>query len=110
MNPRRTVRRTRKPRRNFYEPALSAEERQVLAAAQTDGLNDEAALLRVLILRDVSEMEGDRRVVIQELTLLLRLEVARGRLGKGIDPQLALDLAAEINRLAGRSEAEVGDV
>lgn len=110
MPPRRTVRRARKAApHNFYEPALSAEEQAHLAAAGREGLDDEAGLLRVLILREARDPEGDPRLMLQELTLLVRVEVARGRLGKGIDPQLALDIAAEINRLAGQSEEEAGD-
>lgn len=105
----RVVRRKRAPRRNFYAVALSAEEQRQLAAAGDEGLADEAALLRVLILRELRDPEGDRRVVSQEITLLIRVQVARLRAGAGIDPQLALDITAEIDRLTGRSEQEAGD-
>lgn len=69
------------PRPNFYRNALDAELRALLdAAAAAPGLDDEVALLRVLLYRLLAERPDNLRPLFQGLTQLVRLLGARSRL------------------------------
>lgn len=68
-------------RPNFYRDALDAEGQALLdAAAATPGLDDEVALLRVLLYRALVERPANPRPLLQSLNLLVRAVLARGRL------------------------------
>lgn len=90
------------PRPNFYRDALDAE-RQVLldAAAAVPGLDDEVALLRVLLYRALAERPADLRLLFEGLTRVMRLVVARGRL------PAVTDEAARLEQIAHALEGEL---
>ncbi len=90
------------PRPNFYRDALDAE-RQVLldAAAAVPGLDDEVALLRVLLYRALVERPADLRLLFEGLTRVMRLVVARGRL------PAVTDEAARLEQIAHALEGEL---
>lgn len=68
-------------RPNFYRDALDAAGQALLdAAAATPGLDDEVALLRVLLYRALAERPANPRPLLQSLNLLVRAVLARDRL------------------------------
>jgi hypothetical protein len=90
------------PRPNFYRDALDAQEQALLDAADTaPGLDDEVALLRVLLHRVLTERPADLRLLFQGLTNLMRLVVARGRL------PTVTDETARLERIAHALEDEL---
>lgn len=80
----RTPRRRRAPGRvahNFYRNALDQAGREDLeAAAEREGLDDEVALLRMLVRRELAAEPADMKLVLQSMTLLLRAVGARYKL------------------------------
>ncbi len=90
------------PRPNFYRDALDAERQLLLdAAAAVSGLDDEVAILRVLLYHALAERPDDQRRLLQSLNLLVRALLGRGRLSA------VADEATRLERLARLLEATV---
>jgi hypothetical protein len=86
----RQLRRRRPSPRNFYRQALTEAEREHLdGAASAEGLDDEIALLRTLVRRELEADPENLRLVLQGLTLLVRAVATRYRLSP--DDQQALE-------------------
>lgn len=68
-------------KRNFYEGVLDrATKAELLAAGRAEGLDDEIALLRILVRRELAANPDDSKLVFQGITLLVRAVTARYRL------------------------------
>jgi hypothetical protein len=66
---------------NFYRQALAEAAREHLDGASTaEGLDDEIALLRALVRRELEAHPENLRLVLQGLTLLVRAVATRYRL------------------------------
>lgn len=67
--------------RSFYDAALEEAERADLADARTlDGLDDEIAVLRLMLRRELSKAEADAETVIAAVRALTQTMLARHRL------------------------------
>ncbi len=81
MNTSRNRQRRRTTARNFYRGVLDAAEQEHLeSAAAAEGLDDEVALLRVLLRREIETHPENLRLVLQGMTLLVRAVAIRYRL------------------------------
>jgi hypothetical protein len=86
----RQLRKRRPSPRNFYRQALTEAEREHLdGATSAEGLDDEIALLRILVRRELEADPENLRLVLQGLTLLVRAVATRYRLEP--DDQQALE-------------------
>ena len=109
-----TVRKVRRlPRgapRNFYRGALDAAEQEHLeAAAGAEGLDDEVALLRVLLRRELASHPEDLRLVLQGMTLLVRAVAARYRLSPADQEALEERIVAAVQALMESVQQGVED-
>jgi hypothetical protein len=111
MSQARSPRRLRRPApRNFYRGALDAAEQADLeAAAMTEGLDDEVALLRLLVRRELAERPENLRLVLQGMTLLVRAVAARYRLSPSDQAELEQRIAGAIRSVAETVAREAGD-
>lgn len=98
------------PRPNFYRDALDAKHRALLdAAAAVPGLDEEVALLRVLLHRALAEHPENLRPVFQGLTQLVRLLLARSRVAVVPDEAIRLEgLARSLEDVLFRDENAPG--
>ena len=109
---------TRKPARarapslrNFYYGALdAAEDEQLDLAAAAEGLDDEVALLRVLVRRELRERPEDLRLALQGLTLLVRAVAARYRLSPADQEALERRIVEAVRMITASVDQEVIDV
>jgi hypothetical protein len=103
--------RTRRPSpRNFYRSALdTALQTDLDAAAAAEGLDDEVALLRLLVRRELAERPENLRLVLQGMTLLVRAVAARYRLSPSDQDALEQRLAAAVRGVIGATATEVID-
>lgn len=101
MTPTHRTRRARRPApRNFYRGALeAAEQEQLELAAAAEGLDDEVALLRVLVRRELEAQPDDLRLALQGLTLLVRAVAARYRLSPADQEALEQRIVAAVGSL-----------
>jgi len=93
-----------KPRRpsprNFYRGALGEAERLDLAQAQdVEGLDDEIALLRVLLRKAIGERPEDTQLLVKGVDLLVKAVAVRYRLSPKARKDLADNLSATLNSL-----------
>lgn len=110
MSAPRTSRATgRRATRNFYRAVLSDAEQAILAAAGGEGLDDEVALLRLMIRRELDADPVDLRMVNQQLTLLIRAAVARQRLSTDDQQQFYDRLATTMRDTLGIDGPDAGD-
>ena len=93
----------RRSAKGFYQKALEAAEKRVLAEAHTvEGLDDEVALLRTFLRSAVQRSGADPALMLRGMDVLRRLVVARHHLGsteedalKAEEPSL-LELLTEL--------------
>jgi hypothetical protein len=110
MSAARTKRSRRTAPRNFYRSALDAALQTDLdAAAATEGLDDEVALLRLLVRRELAERPENLRLVLQGMTLLVRAVAARYRLSPADQDALEERLSAAVRSVIGVTAMEVID-
>ena len=96
--------------RNFYRGALdAAEDEQLDLAAAAEGLDDEVALLRVLIRRELQERPEDLRLALQGLTLLVRAVAARYRLSPADQEALERRIVEAVRMITESVDQEVID-
>ena len=94
------VKRPRVTARNFYGQALDQAERLDLEQAQEiEGLDDEIALMRVRLKREVEQHPEDVQLLVKGLEILVRAVGARYRLSPKSRKDLAENLAAALNSL-----------
>jgi hypothetical protein len=80
-------------RRNFYERALSPEQRDLMLEAQTiDGIEDEIALLRMMLLDQLDKRPETYDQLTRNMQLLIRAVVVKYRLS----PKSADDFAQRV--------------
>lgn len=101
--------------RNFYRAALAAAEQGELRdAAAAEGLDDEVALLRMLVRRELAARPEDIRPLLQGLTLLVRAVAARHRIApadqEALEQRMAGALAALTASLSAEEPPEGGSV
>ena len=100
----RGLRRARTPVRgrpeNFYQSVLQEAEAGAFVEAGGEGLDDEIALLRVLIRRQIAEHPQQLELTIKGLHLLVRMVAVRFRLSDADKAELELRLSDAINRFA----------
>ena len=111
MNANRSPRRAHRPSaRNFYQGVLeTATTADLAAAATTEGLDDEIALLRLLIRRELAANPDDLRLALQGLTLLVRAVVARYRLNPADEADLEARLVNAVQALSAVVEEGARD-
>ena len=111
MTTTRTTRRGRRPTpRNFYRSVLdAAEQTDIEQAAAAEGLDDEVALLRVLVRRELQEHPDDLRLVLQGMTLLVRAVSARYRLAPSDQQALEERIVTAVRSLTQSVREEEGD-
>ena len=96
---------------NFYQSALDAAEQEDLErAAAAEGLDDEVALLRVLVRRELRERPEDLRLALQGLTLLVRAVAARYRLSPADQEALERRIVEAVRMITASVDQEVIDV
>lgn len=102
--------RRRSSPRNFYRRALAEAERGLLDdAASATGLDDEIALLRTLVRRELAADEANHRLVLQGLALLVRAVAARYRLEPVGQQALEERLVAAVRDLTASIAEEASD-
>ncbi len=79
---------------SFYERALGASDRDLLAeAGEVDSLDDEVALLRFLVHRMLEDQPEDAKTIESGLRLLIQALTARHRLTGGEAANLSESVA-----------------
>jgi hypothetical protein len=106
--------RVRRPARrridNFYRSVLDAAEQADLErAAAAEGLDDEVALLRLLVRRELRERPDDLRLVLQGITLLVRAVATRYRLSPAEQEALEGRIVAAVRALTETIAAEAAN-
>ena len=101
----------RRPRaaspRNFYRSVLEHAEREELdTAAAAGGLDDEVALLRMLVRRELAERPENLRLVLQGLNLLVRAVAVRYRLSPSDTAALEQRMAEALRLLRESPRAD----
>ena len=96
--------------RNFYRGVLDQADREELdSAASADGLDDEVALLRMLVRRELAEHPENVRLVLQGLSLLVRAVAVRYRLSPSDAAALEQRMADALRGLAEQIREAVAD-
>lgn len=84
----------------FYRGALKAAERRLLEAAyDLEGLDHEAAVLRVKLRTAIAEDPENLKLMLLGMGMLVRLAAARYRMSPKARKDLADNLAAVLNSL-----------
>lgn len=111
MTPTRTTRRGKRiAPRNFYLSALDAAEQERLdLAASVEGLDDEVALLRVLVRRELEANPDDVALVLRGITLLVRAVAARYRLSPADQQALEGRIVEAVRALTETVQVEAED-
>ncbi len=91
----------RKPRTgNYYQPVLERSAQGDLQdAAAAEGLDDEVALLRLLVRRELAAQPEDIRPLLQGLTLLVRAVATRHRISPADQEALEQRMAEALTAL-----------
>jgi hypothetical protein len=96
--------------RNFYRSVLdAAEQEQLEVAAAAEGLDDEVALLRVLVRREIEAHPENVRLILQGMALLIRAVAARYRLAPADQEALEERIVEAVRALTESVQAEVAD-
>ncbi len=86
--------------RNFYHQALTeAEQIELERAQESEGLEDEIALLRVRLKTAVEERPDDLKLLVQGIGMLVKAVAAQYRLSPKARKDLADNFAAALNSL-----------
>ena len=88
----------------------AAEDEQLDLAAAAEGLDDEVALLRVLVRRELRERPEDLRLALQGLTLLVRAVAARYHLSPADQEALERRIVEAVRMITASVDQEVIDV
>lgn len=100
-SPRRAQRRE-KLARDFYGSALDAAEQiELEAASDVEGLDREIALLRMKLREAVSERPEDLELMLRGMTTLVNAVSARFRLSKRAEEELSESIAGVVRGVGG---------
>ncbi len=90
---------SRRAATNFYASVLDrAQQLQLEAAADVDGLDDEVALLRLKLRQAVEERPEDLPLMLKGIEMLVRAVAVRYRLSPKARKDLADNLAATLEQ------------
>lgn len=88
--------------RDFYASALeAAERRQLDAAAEVEGLDEEIAVLRVKLREALAKHPEDLALMLRGIDLLVKAVSARYRLSDEAAEQLADNIAGVVRGVGG---------
>ncbi len=88
--------------RRFYDSALdAAEQSQLGAALQVDGIDEEIAVLRLRLRRAIEEHPEDLPLMFKGIDLLAKVVATRFRLSRAAKAELNKDMQAALSELDG---------
>ena len=100
--PKASGRRATKPLRDFYGSALDAAEQiELEAASEIEGLDKEIAVLRVKLREVLRQRPDDLPLMLRGIELLVKAVAARYRLSKEAEEDLSASIAGVVRGVGG---------